>query len=171
MATKWNYGNQVNKGTDNDFIRSWPWSEKSFMNEEEFINSFDCKFPYEDQPKWIQIIEEGCKMSSNAAFAVLHEICRPPHGKKVTSKQLREMADYWSENANFPLAVPISKAAYAMIDHQELSVSEVIEIMNIVSNHRNEYSALAIAYFSCDDMEGVVEDRYKEIISSWAVQN
>lgn len=110
-------------------------------------------------------------MSSNAAFAVLHEICRPPHEKKVTSKQLREMVDYWSKNANFPLAAPISKAANAMIDNQELSVSEVIEIMNIVSNHQNEYSALAIAYFSCDDTEGVVEDRYKEIISSWAVQN
>jgi hypothetical protein len=141
------------------------------MNEEEFINSFDCNFPYKDRSAWMQIIEDGCKMSSNAAFAVLHEICRPPSGENVTSKELRDMADYWSEKADFPLKPKILPIAYHMIDQKEVPVSQALEAMDLVAEHVNEYGALAIAYFSCNDSEGLVEQRYREIISNWAIPN
>ncbi len=41
------------------------------MTEKEFIDSIDCKFPYQDELEWQKTIELGCLISSNAAFAVL----------------------------------------------------------------------------------------------------
>ncbi len=137
------------------------------MNEVEFIDSFDCKFPYHDKAAWTGIIHESCKISANAAFAVLHEICRPPNSAQVSSSQLREIAEYWVRKVNFPLAHEVSKVAYRMIDNDSISVVDAMETMNLVAQHKNQYSALAIVYFSCNDAEGKADSTYEAIVSSW----
>ena len=54
------------------------------MNEEEFLNSIDCRFPYEDKGKWRALILQGKNISDNASFGVLEEIARKPHGNQVS---------------------------------------------------------------------------------------
>lgn len=137
------------------------------MNEEEFINSVDCNFPYKDKPKWVKIVKQGCEISSNACFAVLHEICRPPFSEKVDSKELVEILNFWKENANHPLVDKVSNIATKIIESEVVSIEEAINLMNLISKYKNEYSALAIAYFSCNDLSGEVDKVYQNIISQW----
>jgi hypothetical protein len=141
------------------------------MDEKDFIESLDCNFPYTDKSAWKKLVQQGCEISSDAAFAVLHEICRPPSNAKVAKEQLREMADYWLKYAALPLVSIVFKVAQVLIDGNELPTSETIKIMDLISKHKNEYNALAIAYFSCDDKNGDVDKKYNEIISSWVTHN
>lgn len=138
------------------------------MNEEEFINSIDCKFPYHDKSAWTIIVNQSYKVSSNATFAVLYEICLVPYNTKVNTDDLKEIANYWFQNAKHPLASTIHEIAISMINGDEISVLQAIEVMDIVSKHKNEFSALSIAYFSCNDIEGKADKKYNEIIESWA---
>jgi hypothetical protein len=138
------------------------------MTEEEFINSIDCKFPYYDKSAWTKIVEQGCKLSSNSAFAVLHEICRPPFGEQITPAQLMEIANYWQQHFTHPLVPIVFNAACKMIKDQELPVEDVIEAMKKIAIHQNEYCALAILYFSCNDAEGKLEEVCETITSNWS---
>ncbi len=137
------------------------------MNEQEFADSIDCCFPYEDDEKWRALILEGKAISDNASFCVLHEICSKPFGSPATVENQLRMLDQWSKVNNQELAPIVTRAAKAIITGQLLSVAEVLEQMDSVANHRNQYAALAIVYFACDDTDGSLEQRYSKIINEW----
>jgi hypothetical protein len=119
----------------------------------------------------MKTVEDGIKLSSNAAFAVLHEICRPPYKTNVTADELTMIANYWHKCFTHPLASVVIQAAYSMINNKELPVTEAMEIMNTIAKYQNEYSALAIAYFSCDDIEGKADQLYESIVLNWSSKN
>jgi len=137
------------------------------MTEEEFINSIDCKFPYKNKIEWMKVVKQGCELSSNASFAVLHEICRPPISQKIDPKELIEILSFWKENEKHPLGDKVSNIAIKMINNEVTSMEEAINLMGLISKYKNEYSALAIAYFSCSDTSGEVDKVYQNIISQW----
>src|SRR5688572_10989532 len=63
------------------------------MNEEEFLNSIDCCFPYENEGQWRALILQGKAISDNASFGVLEEICRKPYGNPVSEKEQLAMVE------------------------------------------------------------------------------
>lgn len=139
------------------------------MNEETFISSIDCCFPYEDESQWRKLILQGKSISDNATFMVLEEIARKPYGNPVSEKQQLEMVDAWeSENKQHPLAKDIIEAAKAIIVHKPLPIATLLDYMNKVQEYRNQFCALNILYSACDEPDfEVVEEKYEKIVESW----
>ncbi len=137
------------------------------MSETEFIEKIDGNFPYHSEPEWRALVELGASISQNAAYMVLHEICRAPRSKKVTLKSKRAMLEYWRQNFNHPTMTSVLRAAEVMIKGEELPVEESMSIMKIISAYPNQYNALSIPYFACDDIDGRADELYQKIISAW----
>ncbi len=137
------------------------------MSETEFIEKIDGNFPYHSEPEWQALVKLGASISSNAAYMVLHEICRVPHSEKVTQKSKRALLEYWRQNFNHPTTTSVLRAAEVMIQDEELSVEESMSIMECIATYPNQYNALSIPYFACDDIDGRADDLYQKIIGAW----
>jgi hypothetical protein len=137
------------------------------MSEKEFIETINCQFPYFDEIKWQEIVKLGSQISPNAAFAVLEEICRPPLGAKVSTQQLEHILECWKVEFHHPLSELLGNVARLMINREEVSVGQTVNLLNLVASYPHLYSALNVPYFACDDTNGVVDRLYKEIIQEW----
>lgn len=114
------------------------------------------RFPYND-PSASALLARGWQISLNAAFCVLHELCRPPKGVDVKQVRLRELVAEWAEGGpDHPLKMPLLNAAHCLIDHAPLPWPEGAELMKRVAEFEGQRAALAIAYFAsdCDDPDG-----------------
>ena len=137
------------------------------MTETEFIESIDCQFPYHVESEWRSLIELGASISPNAAFMVLHELCRLPSGTSVEPEAMQAMLTYWRQHFGHPLVTHLLPLAEAMIQGKTVSVAESMRVMRTVAPYRDQYNALSIPYFACDDAEGRADELYQEIINSW----
>ncbi len=140
------------------------------MNEEEFINSIDCCFPYENESQWRALILQGKAISENASFGVLHEIARKPFGNPVSKKLQLDMVDAWKAENGHPLAKSVVEAAKAIITDNPLPVEKILELLRQVQAYRNQYCALAIISLACDDVKGLTDQKWQEIVDSWEEQ-
>jgi hypothetical protein len=135
------------------------------MTEQEFIESIDFSFPYNDKEKAIELIVQGRTISANATFMVLHEIVRSSSEvNKVTKESL---FNHWSKGFSHELLPQVKEAASALLANEELPVERAIELMEKIKNHAGEYCALSIVYFSCDDTEGKADEKYNQIVEQW----
>ncbi len=137
------------------------------MNEEEFLNSIDCRFPYENESQWRALIHQGKEISENASFGVLEEISRKPFGNKVSEKEQLIMVNVWEIENKHSLAKPVIEAAKAIIKNEPLSVERALELLSQVQTFHNLYCALNIISFACDDVEGLADKKWQEIVNSW----
>ena len=108
------------------------------MNEEEFLKSIDCCFPYENESRWKALILKGKAISENASFGVLHEIARKPFGNQVSEKAQLAMVNFWDAENEHPLAKSVIEAAKAIITDNLLSVEKVLELLSQVQVYRNQ---------------------------------
>ena len=138
------------------------------MTETEFIASIDCQLPYGDLAKVKCLIEKANGISSNAMFMVLHEICRPPRGEEVKLSVLRELLASWAESAVHPLCAVLLPIAEAMIRRQDVPTNTAMAAMREVALFPNQYTALAIPYFSCNDEDDEVDALHTSIANAWA---
>jgi hypothetical protein len=137
------------------------------VTEKEFIESIDCQFPYFDRASWQEVIKVGCQISPKAAFAVLDEICRPPLRKEISVQQLEQILEYWKVEFHHPLAEPLGNAARLMINREEISVEQAVNLLNLAASYPHLYSALNVPYFACDDTDGFADKIYNKIIQRW----
>jgi hypothetical protein len=121
--------------------------------EQEFLDEIDCRFPYDDPDRCRRLIDRGIAISPNAAFGVLHKICRPPRSARAAPHQLIQLLDYWRSRFSHPLGDMMGEAAASMIHARELPVDDVMRRMRLVAQYPGLYAALAILAFSCDDTE------------------
>ena len=123
--------------------------------EKAFIAPFDGRFPYDD-PSASQLIRQGWAISLNAAFCVLHELCRPPALSYDGRDRLRELVAEWATGPDHSLKAPLLHAARALIENTPLPWQEGVELMKRVGEYDGQRAALAIAYFAsdCDTQEG-----------------
>ena len=135
------------------------------MNEAEFIDSIDCQFPYDTEEKWRSLITQGVSISPNAAFMILHEICRPP--RSVDPNVMGAILKQWCQQFTHPLVEIVLPAAESMINGKELPVAKCMDIMRIVAAYKDQYNALSIPYFACDDTNGEAEHLHQKIITAW----
>jgi hypothetical protein len=140
------------------------------MNEDEFLDSIDCCFPYEDEGRWRALILQGKEISDNAAFGVLEEISRKPYGNPVSEQAQLTMVAAWEAENKHPLTHSVIEAAKAIVTNQPLSVDRALELLSQAQAYRNQYGALNIIYFACDDRQGRADEMWHKIVNSWKNQ-
>jgi hypothetical protein len=138
--------------------------------EKPFTEAIDCRFPYESD-KASALIWRGWAISLNAAFCVLHELCRPPKQSSVPKERLRELVSEWATGPDHPLKEPLLEAAHALVDGAYLPWREGVEMMKRVGDYDGQGAALAIVYMAsdCDRREGddALSRTADEIGRSW----
>ncbi len=137
------------------------------MTETEFIEAIDCRLPYGDVQAVQRIIERAQGISSNAAFMALHEICRPPRSKKLSLEQHLLLLRIWAQAVDHPLCAQILPIAETVLRGADVPVPVAMAAMQAVAQYPNEYNALAIAYFSCDDKNGEADALHQRITRAW----
>jgi hypothetical protein len=137
--------------------------------ETKFIDSIDCKFPYNDKEECLRLIDEAIGISVNAIYSVTEEICRIPvsEREKVEVSYLLDLLTYIRDKFDHPLKELVFDTADKMIRGQELTVDEVIGRMGVVRTHRGQFAAMSILYFSCDDIDGKLEPLWDNILTEW----
>lgn len=136
--------------------------------EQAFIEQIDCRFPYDDWEACTKIIDQGIAISPNAAYFVLHEIARPPHGGKPSTDRLRQLLGYWRARFTHPAAAAMKEVAAAIIAGSSLPVEEVIARMEKIAEFRGLHAALDVLYFACDDVDGRLEPVVGAIRRRWS---
>lgn len=137
--------------------------------EKQFADEIDCRFPYDDLDACKRLIDRGVAISPGAAFAVLHEICRPGRHARVTAERQLALLEHWRSGVDHPVADTMQEVARAMIVKQPLPVDEVIARMETLATGQPLFSALSILYFSCGDDRERLEPIYDRIQKRWAV--
>ena len=115
-------------------------------------------------------MDQANAISVNAMFLVLHELCRPGRNTEVTENTLLRLIELWNERVDHPLAEAVVPVARLMAGGSMQSVDAALELMARIAPFEGQYSALSIAYFSCDDVHEVLEAPDKKIRSDWANQ-
>jgi hypothetical protein len=141
------------------------------MNEQEFINEIDCRFPYTDTDRAIGLIKSACAISANAAFMVVHELVRIPRSVVVPQAQRELLLNRVEAALDHPLKQLVIDIARRRINNLPVSESDASDAMRQIGQFPDQYNALAIAYFSCesstDDELGAVDSAYKEVEGEW----
>jgi len=81
------------------------------VTEDEFIKTVDCRFPYDDEVRARELIKLGSAISPNAAFMVLHEICRPPCSSQVVISRVNVLLGEWIVAVRHPLVQEVLPVA------------------------------------------------------------
>ncbi|MER8688074.1 hypothetical protein [Mesorhizobium sp. M0895] len=115
-----------------------------------FELSIDTRFPYAEAGSASAIIAQGWSISLNAAFCVLHELCRPPFGNTVLKERLLELVDEWALASDHPLKTPLLRCARALIQDEPVPWREATAIMEEIGRYSGQRAALGIAYFAGD---------------------
>ena len=138
------------------------------MAEASFANQIDARFPYDDLRVGLGLAEQGCAISSNAAFMVAEELARPPYGASAPRSHRLAVLDRIAELDRHPLCPLIVQVTRRQIDGEELPVAEAISVMKEIAAYPGQYAALSIAYFACDDVDGEADAVFEEVRSSWS---
>jgi|SRR5271155_4393918 hypothetical protein len=136
-------------------------------DERAFLDEIVCEFPYGDLGQGRKLIDRGIAISPEAAYGVLHEICRPPRGVPFSPADLVGLIEYWRSHFDHPAAGMLADVATSMVSGRDLTVDDVIAKMKVLSEYPHQHSALAILYFACDDRQERLEPIREEIRRTW----
>lgn len=117
-----------------------------------FDGLIDCQFPY-NSPSASALIRQGWATSLNAAFCVLHELCRPPRECAVSKARLRALVAEWAAGGDHPLKDPVLQAAHALIEGEPLPWRQGVALMERIGLFDGQRAALGIAYFASAEDE------------------
>lgn len=137
------------------------------MNEADFISSIDCAFPYGRPLQWRRLSASAARISSDAAFMVLHEVCRLPASRRVEHAQRLAIIGHLRRRFRHPALRIVDPAVDSYLNGKRLRPSTAATLMRRVAPHRGQFNALAICYFSADDRLGALERTYQEIVRQW----
>lgn len=137
------------------------------MTEADFIEQIDCCFPYSSPFKWRRAVATALRISPNATFMVIHELCRPPMWDKESSAQRIAIWVHLSKRFRHPLAKKLSPIIDAQLSNNEVTVAKAIKGMQLVRNWPSQYNALSICYFACNDDKGIADRIFESIIDEW----
>tara|TARA_Y100000739_G_C20382694_1_gene361966 strand:- start:184 stop:648 length:465 start_codon:yes stop_codon:yes gene_type:complete len=137
--------------------------------ETQFIDKIDSKFPYSDVKLSKSLIEEAKSISPNAVFTIIEEIARisVSDRKKVSESQLKILLNQTTSNFEHPLLGHVLPTVVLMIENKEQTVDNAIILMNEIENYPGLWGALSLVYFSCDDVNGIADQKFDEIREKW----
>lgn len=139
--------------------------------EQEFLEAIDCRFPFSDRDLAAQLIQEGCRLSPNAGFTLVDEIVRPARGISAPVALRRDLLNAVFNQLRHPLVPIIKPLAERLVAGQAATVEDALAIMRQVAEHPGQYAALSVAYFSADDVAGVLDREDGIIREGWAAQH
>ena len=134
-----------------------------------FINDIDCKFPYLDRQRCVQLIDQALSISPNAIFAVIEEISRIPSSLKnsVSATTLHELLLIIESKFSHPLKNMILAISRMLIDGSNQRVVDSISQMEIVGKYPRQFAALNIIYFSCEGDKDELDQMREKIVNEW----
>jgi hypothetical protein len=142
------------------------------MNEIEYTNSIDLYFRYDNEKAWKAAIDQGIRISDNAAYLALQRICSGT--THVPPGDVRRMLDCWTSRCKHPTKPTVLKAAKAILNEECLPEAEVLRSMDEVAAYPGLYNALGLIWQAApreDDWSGnatqAVEKKYDDIRKSW----
>ncbi|NOZ70369.1 MAG: hypothetical protein GXP38_00405 [Chloroflexi bacterium] len=136
------------------------------MSEAAFIESIDGCFPYHDEARWKRLIDEGVRISPNAAFMIYHELVRVPQSVNVGENVLVCILDYLDRKLRHPAKEQISAVCRLLIQGRRLSLEEAIEGIRSMAEYTGAYDLLNIFYFSCEHDEEI-DREYQKVVDEW----
>ncbi len=147
--------------------------EHNNIIEKNFLSKIDCKFPYTNKNLRNELINQAFEISSNSVFAIIEELARVPKSQKekISNNELLTILENINVRLKHPLKKIVIDNAVKMIYNTELPVREALDLMNEIEKFTGQWSALNIIYFSCDDINGIVDKRYDEIKEKWVRNN
>jgi hypothetical protein len=141
------------------------------LTEQGFADSISCRFPYHEKSAAEALIHQGWAISPNAAFCVLHEICRLPQSVEVKSVTQRALVEQWASGGSHPLQSMMLKCATALIDSKSIAWQDTVRIMNEIRRYEGQYAPLSVAYLAgdCSTPQGneALEETNSNIRQQW----
>jgi hypothetical protein len=137
------------------------------MTEDTFIASIDCRFPYNAPREWRRLIVAARDISPNSVFMIIHELCRPPRSSSVSMNTRLRIYRCVQQRFRHPMLTRLDLLFLTVMSGGTVPVSRARAAMRQVARYRDQYNALAICYFSCDDRLGRNEPLYDAITSEW----
>ncbi len=145
------------------------------MNEEEFISSIDCCFPYGDREAAVQAIHMACSISPSAAFTVAYELARVPRSASVSKDILLDLLFELKNHFSHPLKDVVLGITDKIIVGERLPLATVLQAMYEIAHYPGEWQALNIAACALQDypeqIEGEhmdqVDELYQSITTAW----
>ena len=137
------------------------------MSESKFIESIQCRFPYRDRSRALELAGVACSISPNAAFAVADEVSRPPYGDSTDPIICTEVLNYLDAHLHHPLAESVLALARTLVSDESVSVETSINVLRQIEAFPGQYAALSIAYFAPDDTQGLADAEYNRIRAVW----
>jgi hypothetical protein len=135
--------------------------------ERDFISRIDNAFPYQDPATAWRLVIKGCIISPNSAFMVAHELA-PPGLPPAAPVELRlEYLELLRAHFRHPLAKTVLDITERRIHGEFVPVEEALALMDVIGEYAGLYNALGIAYDSCDDPDGLVDERWEAITERW----
>lgn len=141
------------------------------MTESEFISAIDARFPYDAPLKWKRWVAIAPRISSDAAFFVVHELCRPPRSSSSSFSERRRILDHLEHRFRHPLLSSLRNLIHIMMRGERVSVSTALAAMRRVSRYPHQHNMLAVCYFSSFDRYGRLDDLYEAIVAKWATMH
>lgn len=139
------------------------------MNEQDFLNSIDCNFPYDDIEMWKNIIDTAISISNNCIFGIIYEFFNIPKNLqwKVKKKNIIFLLDYINKNITHHAIKNIINLWTNILNWNNISNMEVLDSMEKLKDDKWLYWALSILYFFWNDNNWEIENKYNEIINYW----
>jgi hypothetical protein len=141
------------------------------MTEEEFVNAVDGNFPFRHRVKWRALSSKAARISPNAAFMVLHEVCRLPVPRNVTLAERPEIIAHLKRRFRHPALRVIRPAMLSYLGGNRLRPSTAAALMHRLEPHVGQYNALIICHYSADDRQGALERTHRSIVQAWSTTN
>jgi hypothetical protein len=139
--------------------------------EVEFIQKIDCRFPYDEIGLAEALVDEGCQISANSAFMIVHELARRPRSCQTTDGRCLELLDRVDRQFHHPLKDLVVPLARRMIHKAPIAIWEAVEAMEVVGRFTGQMNALSVAYCSPTDHSDELDMIYDKIVATWKLDN
>lgn len=139
------------------------------MTENDFFDSIDCKFPYDDMNKSIELFKIASNISDNAVYWLLLESVDIPYNLRnsVDKLKIKNFLNHVLENYNHKLLKDIIEVSINVIDDIKNDEIHILNLMEELKEFDWLYCALNILYLSLDDKYWILEEKYNEIRNIW----
>jgi hypothetical protein len=141
------------------------------MDESEFIGRIDCDFPYNAPIQWRKLSAMAPRISSNAAFMVLFEICMVPRSEKMNRARAECILSHIRQRFRHPALRVIQPAIESHFSQAKLRPTKAAALMRRLAKYSGQHNALAICYFSAYHFDGTLDRIHEQVITDWRVRS
>ena len=136
------------------------------MNEQEFLDAIDGRFPFTNTQRARDIIRVGCSISAEAAFAVVYELAVPGASARAPRAIRHDLLNLVDEELDHPAKELVLPIVRKRINGEMTPGNDIIVAMKEVEKRGCVWSALNILSYSCvEEDEDAVSETYEQIVA------